>query len=67
MPWHPNESFYCNDIKSVIGQEMYNYFKEALQMLLEWQPELNHPKVAVLLPAIEGTGQYPVLDENLKV
>lgn len=66
-PWHPNDHFINQNISDILREDMYSSLKESLNMLLKWSPDLLDPKTVVLFPAIEGTGMYPLLNNNLQV
>ena len=66
-PWYPRNKFRRGKIADILGPELYQVFVGALEELLSFSPDLLHEETACLFPAIEGTGLYPTLDDNLKV
>lgn len=66
-PWHPKNKFVISDSKEIMGNELHEVFKNAINSLIEWSPELLNDETTVLFPSIEGTGIYPLLDDNLRI
>lgn len=66
-PWHPASSFQPGSVREVLGDELADILAVAVRELVAWSPDLLGPRTVCIAPAIEGTGQYPRADGDLRV
>lgn len=66
-PWFPKNKFKQASIANLIGGDMHKMFCKAIEKLLDWSPDLLSEDTMVLFPAIEGTGIYPLLTNELQI
>lgn len=66
-PWRPAARFRPGSVREALGDELADILTTAVRELLEWSPDLLGPRTVCIAPAIEGTGQYPRVDGDLRV
>lgn len=66
-PWFPNKDFQPGRISDRTGLILGDVLKRAVEALVEWSPDLLHPRSVCLFPAVEGVGTYPLTDSTLRI
>jgi len=66
-PWYPIHDFKQGKIKSYLNYDLYKDFQIALNKFIYLFPDLLDEETVCFFPCIEGTGFYPICDNNLRI
>lgn len=66
-PWNPRAAFRRGDVHAALGPRLGEAMRLGVSDLLRWAPELRDPSTVCLFPSIEGVGEFPEIDAQLRV
>lgn len=65
-PWFPAAKFRHGNIAQRLHPDLYRILKAGITILTEHYPDLASADTMCLFPAIEGVGDFPACDANLR-